>query len=148
METMLIGIILTSTITLFGFIAVHRLSVSREKKARYAAACGEFRRSIMSSKARVPPAHEHWENSALEEIPAVRNEIETAVVVFSPHVSSNSKGEFEEKWRSLEILIENKIPKAVPAAEIIHRGGSFTASKTKEQFHQYVNDLLEYAKET
>ena len=143
----LTAVLIGAAIPLLGFIVVHRLNLSRERKSRLASACAAFRAAITFAASRVPEPEKHWENLVLDGMPQIVANIGTAVVQFKPFIQGKRRGEFEAEWLNLKAHIETQIPKALSPAEIMYGGGAAMARESKKKFHERVNRLLEFANE-
>jgi hypothetical protein len=144
MDYALIGIV----ITLFGFIIVHRLSMWREKQSRRISACNSFRNTVIAVVSRVPHADKHWEKPILDDMPKFVVELGSAVALLKPSLSKTERKQLENEWLNLKSHIENQLPKALSAAEVLYGGGSEMAQKSKIKFHKQAQKLLNLANET
>jgi hypothetical protein len=134
-------------ITLAGFIVTHRLNMWREKMARFAAACATFHTAVVTAVAHIPEPEKYWEPTIIDSMPLVATNIDRAVVQFKPFIQGNKKMAFEDEWSNLQSHI-SQIKKLLSSAEILYGGGTEIALKSKKQFHEHVNRLLEFANAT
>ncbi|OOG36809.1 hypothetical protein [Rhodanobacter sp. C05] len=125
----------------------HHLSKRRESVARAAMAGAKFRGSVEASLADVPPADKHWSNEVLIAFPSMLQKLGIAVAEFKPFLPGETASSFESQWHALKAQ-EEKIPKALSAAELLYGGGSLVAKASKEEFHAVVKRLLSYAQQT
>lgn len=148
METVSIISLLSIIVALCGYIIFHHLTLKREKISRLAESSNIFRNSVLKSVSHIPKANDHWDNKTLKSMPNVVIELELAVELFKVFLSKTNKENFEKEWSYLKKHIENQIPKSLSTAKVMYDGGAPLAKEAKEKFHEQLQKILNYAKET
>ena len=147
-ETFSNGIFVGAVLPLAGYLIVHWLNASREKTARYAAACKDFRTTIIATTADIPEANEHWDNCVLMRIPEVVRKLEIAVAIFAYFLPGSKKKNLHKAWDEMKTLLEEEIPKALSAANILYGGGPMSAPNVKARFYRLKESMLASADQT
>ena len=147
-ENKLIISLVAIIVTLFGYIAFHRLALNRDKSSRFAEACNDFRKYLLETTSHIPDADKYWDNKILESMPEINNNLELAVKKFKEHLLKKDKTNFVKEWAILKKQIERQIPTAHSRQEILYGGGTPIAKEQKIKFHERLNKLLQYANQT
>lgn len=147
-EITIYGVMVGAVLPLLGYVIFHWLASTREKESRLAKASNDFRESILKAKSGVPDYKQHWDNNVLTKMPAVLDEIKIAVNIYSYFLSDSHRFNLNEIYKTFQNHVENNIPQALSAANVMYGGGQATPEEAKKQFNELIENLLSYASKT
>ena len=143
------------------WLVLHKLSVERDKRSRYAAACGKFRTEVLAALMGLYPSPVEWPEDKIAIINVLKTRLpmlQATVAEFRPHVSFWERWLFDIAWRRYlngerwAYGTRQDYWQYVPhTGEGISDGKRYSHDNRltyQQDFKQNVARLLSYAKET
>jgi hypothetical protein len=138
--TFFVGIV----ITLFGFIAVHRLGLYRDKINIFSKEAARFRSSILGELKGLYPITHHWGQEEINRIKQSAQKIESLAVEFRHYVIRKDK--FDKTLKQYNDYC-NEISWEKCAAYVMYPSMRKPGDKEpKDKFRHIIEELLAYAK--